>query len=131
MNFLSPFLSSLPANLNSFQPRSQNGGEQEQQPFLDPVNFWLRELSLVHEAECTIMLQSKPVSPNNNNNNNENHSMTLPKTPQQQHQVAPPLSSLDDSGGGGSFWAGNSKDTIRAIQTRAHSISAAFAKLCR
>ena len=26
---------------------------------------------------------------------------------------------------------GNSKDTIRAIQARAHSISAAFAKLCR
>merc|ERR1719229_1992133 len=27
--------------------------------------------------------------------------------------------------------AGNSKDTIRAIQARAQSISAAFAKLCR
>ena len=30
---------------------------------VDPVAYWLRELSLVHEAECTIMLQSKPVSP--------------------------------------------------------------------
>jgi len=31
----------------------------------------------------------------------------------------------------GNFWAGNSKDTIRAIQSRAHSISAVFAKLCK
>ena len=31
----------------------------------EPVLFWLRELSLVHEAECTIMLQSKPVDPGN------------------------------------------------------------------
>ena len=30
-----------------------------------PILFWLRELSLVHEAECTIMLQSKPVDPGN------------------------------------------------------------------
>ena len=29
---------------------------------LNPVQFWLRELSLVHESECTIMLQSKPVA---------------------------------------------------------------------
>ena len=29
------------------------------------------------------------------------------------------------------MWTGTSKDTIRAIQTRAHSISAVFAKLCK
>ena len=29
------------------------------------------------------------------------------------------------------MWTGSSKDTIRAIQTRAHSISAVFAKLCK
>ena len=40
-------------------------GEEHLVSFGEPVLFWLRELSLVHEAECTIMLQSKPVDPGN------------------------------------------------------------------
>ena len=40
-------------------------GEEHLISFGEPVLFWLRELSLVHEAECTIMLQSKPVDPGN------------------------------------------------------------------
>ena len=40
-------------------------GENHLVSFGEPVMFWLRELSLVHEAECTIMLQSKPVDPGN------------------------------------------------------------------
>ena len=40
-------------------------GEDHLVSFGEPVLFWLRELSLVHEAECTIMLQSKPVDPGN------------------------------------------------------------------
>ena len=40
-------------------------GEDHLVAFGEPVLFWLRELSLVHEAECTIMLQSKPVDPGN------------------------------------------------------------------
>ena len=80
--------------------------------------YWLRELSLVHEAECTIMLQSKPVSP---------AEQARQIQQQQQQQQQQPTSS------GQALWglAGNSKDTIRAIQARAQSISAAFAKLCR
>jgi len=31
----------------------------------------------------------------------------------------------------GGFWAGSSKDTIRAIQSKAHAISAVFVKLCK
>ena len=76
------------------------------------VVFWLRELCLVHEAECTIMLQSKPVGGATNNDN-----VSANSTYNQAHM--------------GNFWAGNSKDTIRAIQSRAHSISAVFAKLCK
>ena len=30
-------------------------------PVLGPVGSWLSELKNVHESECTIMLQSKPV----------------------------------------------------------------------
>lgn len=79
----------------------------------DPVNFWLRELSMVHEAECTIMLQSKPVA-------------SL-----EQDTGSNLRDGREDSPPSGMFWAGNVKDTIRAIQARAHSISAVFAKLCR
>ena len=85
------------------------------------------------------MLQSKPVSSNNNSNNNgnENHSSMTSLTPLKGGGVGVTTSSSPGSvtdgvgDNAGSFWAGNSKDTIRAIQTRAHSISAAFAKLCR
>jgi hypothetical protein len=81
---------------------------------VDPVSYWLRELSLVHEAECTIMLQSKPVNP-------ETHKATRSET-----------SSPTSTSAALALWgAGNSKDTIRAIQARAQAISAAFAKLCR
>lgn len=75
--------------------------------------FWLRELCLVHEAECTIMLQSKPVG----GSNNADIGISAAATYNQSHM--------------GNFWAGNSKDTIRAIQSRAHAISAVFAKLCK
>lgn len=75
------------------------------------VVFWLRELCLVHEAECTIMLQSKPVGGNTSESSNGT-------TTYNQANL-------------GNFWAGNSKDTIRAIQSRAHAISAVFAKLCK
>ena len=90
---------------------------------VDPVAYWLRELSLVHEAECTIMLQSKPVSP---------AEQARQQFQQQQQQAGkakeghPEGLALWGAGAGG-----NSKDTIRAIQARAQSISAAFAKLCR
>ena len=73
------------------------------------VVFWLRELCLVHEAECTIMLQSKPIGGAGDAPANSTYNQT--------HL--------------GNFWAGNSKDTIRAIQSRAHAISAVFAKLCK
>ena len=93
----------------------------------DPVAYWLRELSLVHEAECTIMLQSKPVSP-----------AEQARQIQQQQQQQGCSSKASREGqlkSGLALWgaagAGNSKDTIRAIQARAQSISAAFAKLCR
>lgn len=89
---------------------------------VDPVAYWLRELSLVHEAECTIMLQSKPVSP-------AEQARQIQQQQQQQASKAKEgrLTGLALWGAG----AGNSKDTIRAIQARAQSISAAFAKLCR
>ena len=80
------------------------------------MDFWLRELGLVHEAECTIMLQSKPVA---------GEAMGSRGRPDR------PVSLSGRQEEEGSFWAGNSKDTIRAIQTRAHAISAVFAKLCR
>jgi len=79
------------------------------------VVFWLRELCLVHEAECTIMLQSKPVGGSTSPNGPDGAG--LGSTYNQTHL--------------GNFWAGNSKDTIRAIQSRAHAISAVFAKLCK
>ena len=92
---------------------------------VDPVAYWLRELSLVHEAECTIMLQSKPVSP----------AEQARQIQQQQQQQASAASKAKEGRLTGlALWgagAGNSKDTIRAIQARAQSISAAFAKLCR
>ncbi len=84
--------------------------------YRDPVSFWLRELCLVHESECTIMLQSKPIAEDNSSNSNNSSSR------KQQHQKLGSMMML--SGGG-------SRDTIRAIQTRAHAISAVFAKLCR
>ena len=98
----------------------------------DPVSFWLRELGLVHEAECTIMLQSKPVSNsgsgNNNNNNNNNSSSSSSSSKFGRSNVQEEEEEEESN----SFWSGNSsKDTIRAIQSRAHSISAVFAKLCR
>ena len=87
--------------------------------------YWLRELSLVHEAECTIMLQSKPVSP----------AEQARQIQQQQQQGCSKASREGQLKSGLALWgaagAGNSKDTIRAIQARAQSISAAFAKLCR
>ena len=91
----------------------------------DPVAYWLRELSLVHEAECTIMLQSKPVSP-----------AEQARQIQQQQQQGCSKAREGQLKSGLALWAGaagagNSKDTIRAIQARAQSISAAFAKLCR
>ena len=84
--------------------------------FRDPVSYWIRELACVHESECTIMLQSKPVSDAGSTRGGSFD----PESSQ----------SLDRAACSG-FWAGNSKDTIRAIQGRAHSISAVFAKLCR
>ena len=90
----------------------------------DPVAYWLRELSLVHEAECTIMLQSKPVSP-----------AEQARQIQQQQQQGCSKAREGQLKSGLALWgaagAGNSRDTIRAIQARAQSISAAFAKLCR
>ena len=90
--------------------------------------FWLRELCLVHEAECTIMLQSKPVG-----------GSTGPAGSNGAGGHGPGGVGADGAGAGstynqthmGNFWAGNSKDTIRAIQSRAHAISAVFAKLCK
>ena len=90
------------------------------------VVFWLRELCLVHEAECTIMLQSKPVG---------GSTSVGPAI----NGTGGPCAGADGAGAGstynqthlGNFWAGNSKDTIRAIQSRAHAISAVFAKLCK
>ena len=90
------------------------------------VVFWLRELCLVHEAECTIMLQSKPVG---------GSTSVGPAI----NGTGGPCAGADGAGLGstynqthlGNFWAGNSKDTIRAIQSRAHAISAVFAKLCK
>ena len=79
------------------------------------VVFWLRELCLVHEAECTIMLQSKPVGGSTGTNGADGAGVG--STYNQTHL--------------GNFWAGNSKDTIRAVQSRAHAISAVFAKLCK
>ena len=79
------------------------------------MSFWLRELSLVHESECTIMLQSKPVS-EGGQQQQERKRQQLEK-----QQSCPTLFAV----------GGSSRDTIRAIQTRAHSISAVFAKLCR
>ena len=80
-------------------------------PYRPPssVVFWLRELCLVHEAECTIMLQSKPIG----------------------GAADAPVNTTYNQTHLGNFWAGNSKDTIRAIQSRAHAISAVFAKLCK
>ena len=83
------------------------------------VVFWLRELCLVHEAECTIMLQSKPVG---------GSTSVGPAI----NGTGGPCAGADGAGAGstynqthlGNFWAGNSKDTIRAIQSRAHAISA-------
>jgi hypothetical protein len=70
------------------------------------VQLWLHELSKVHEAECTIMLQSKPITSGDPDSKPE----------------------VEIAAG---FLAGNSRDTIRAIQSKAHSISAVFVKLCK
>ncbi len=83
------------------------------------MSFWLRELGLVHEAECTIMLQSKPVA----------ESSAAAATTSGRGKGAKSSSSSSSM-----LWAaagGSSRDTIRAIQSRAHAISAVFAKLCR
>lgn len=64
---------------------------------------WLVELRQVHESECTIMLQSKPVRGRGMNG------------------------SRDDA----SADATVIKDKIKSIQQRAHVISAVFARLCR
>ncbi len=82
------------------------------------MSFWLRELGLVHEAECTIMLQSKPVAES-----------SASVTTSGRGKGAKSSSSSSSM-----LWAaagGSSRDTIRAIQSRAHAISAVFAKLCR
>ena len=62
------------------------------------------------------MLQSKPVG-GSTIGNGSNDGAGVGSTYNQTHL--------------GNFWAGNSKDTIRAIQSRAHAISAVFAKLCK
>ncbi|XP_040568026.1 uncharacterized protein [Lepeophtheirus salmonis] len=93
---------------------SSNDYKLESRP--DPVDYWLKELSSVQEAECTIMLQSKPLS------GALVHQYPYAKLYEDEGSTYPLTSS---------FWAGTSKDTIRAIQARAHSISALFAKLCR
>ena len=67
----------------------------------NPVSHWLVELRTVYEAECTIMLQSKAVV-----GEALGKEVTLCNTAQ-------------------------TCQTIRAIQQRAHAVSAIFAKLCR
>ena len=89
----------------------------------NPVQLWLHELSTVHEAECTIMLQSKPIPTTPPSSSNlEVKSLLTGAT------GGPGISAVEVGGG---FWAGSSKDTIRAIQSKAHAISAVFVKLCK
>lgn len=117
-----------PPQATSIQTSSSPEKSTEQQHNSPPssVVFWLRELCLVHEAECTIMLQSKPVG---------GSTSVGPAI----NGTGGPCAGADGAGLGstynqthlGNFWAGNSKDTIRAIQSRAHAISAVFAKLCK
>ena len=89
------------------------------------MQLWLHELSTVHEAECTIMLQSKPITSGGD---------PIAQTAIGAAKAGPTSIRTQTAIGGaeaGGFWAGSSKDTIRAIQSKAHAISAVFVKLCK
>jgi hypothetical protein len=77
-----------------------------------PVASWLSELSHVHESECTIMLQSKPVRRRDG------------ETAEREAANGGPAG----CGGGGSE---ELRERIRAVQERAHTVSSVFSTLCR
>jgi len=150
-------------NFPSMQRFSQIFNEIKCNSSLNPVQFWLRELSLVHESECTIMLQSKPVAVaaaavqqalgGVNGGDaaataeattttlegimSRRRTLTCSPTPSITSSLddvtsfPPPPMKSSEVEEHQYMWSGSSKDTIRAIQTRAHSISAVFAKLCK
>jgi hypothetical protein len=75
-----------------------------------PVASWLSELAHVHESECTIMLQSKPVRRRDCELSERDNAATA-------------------SGGVGN--TGEVRERIRAVQERAHTVSSVFSTLCR
>ena len=93
----------------------------------NPVQLWLHELSTVHEAECTIMLQSKPITSADPNSIKNQSAIGAAEAGSYSMKTQTAIGASEAGG----FWAGSSKDTIRAIQSKAHAISAVFVKLCK